>query len=157
MTRYIKLDKIESLPTDSVLDDIPKSLQDWVWEAYKKGIQEQIVANTIIIDKHFAKTNRILVGNLNIPPMICGLEIKLTEELPEGYNFALVEAPETERDRIIKKAKFDIASEIFEEIERIILDNTYPDFNREHKPVNIWKAKTGYDALDELKKKYMED
>jgi hypothetical protein len=47
-------------------------------------------------------------------------------------------------------------TEIFEKVEKIILDNTYPDFNREHKPVNIWKAKDGYDALDELKKKYTE-
>ena len=43
---------------------------------------------------------------------------------------------------------------IFKEIEKIILDNTYPDFNREHKAVNIWKATTGYDAFYELKKKY---
>ena len=51
----------------------------------------------------------------------------------------------------------EVAREIFEEIETIILDNTYPDFNREHKPVNIWKATTGYDAFYELKKKYTED
>lgn len=50
----------------------------------------------------------------------------------------------------------DIARGIFDEIEKIILDNTYPDFNREHKPVNIWKATTGYDAFYELKKKYTE-
>lgn len=47
-------------------------------------------------------------------------------------------------------------TEIFEKVEKIILDNTYPDFNREHKPVNIWKAKDGYDAFYELKKKYTE-
>lgn len=52
--------------------------------------------------------------------------------------------------------KTELASEIFAEIEKIILDNTYPDFDREHKPVNIWKAKTGYDAFYELKKKYTE-
>jgi hypothetical protein len=47
-------------------------------------------------------------------------------------------------------------TEIFEKVEKIILDNTYPDFNREHKPVNIWKAKDGYDAFYELKKEYTE-
>ena len=50
--------------------------------------------------------------------------------------------------------KVKVAREIFEEIEKVILDNTYPDFNREHKPVNVWKATTGYDAFYELKKKY---
>ena len=56
-----------------------------------------------------------------------------------------------------ESGKKEVAREIFEEIEKIILDNTYPDFNREHKPVNIWKATTGYDAFYELKKKYTEE
>ena len=50
--------------------------------------------------------------------------------------------------------KSEVAREIFEEIEKVILDNTYPDFNAKHKPVNVWKATTGYDAFYELKKKY---
>jgi fumarate hydratase class II len=50
----------------------------------------------------------------------------------------------------------DVAREIFEEIEKIICDNTYPDFNSEHKPINVWKSAIGYRALDELKKKYTE-
>ena len=58
------------------------------------------------------------------------------------------EAPEAD---VVPRAKIE---EIFKEIEKIILDNTYPDFNREHKPVNVWKATTGYDAFYELKKKY---
>lgn len=150
MTRYIKLDKIESLPTDSVLDDITKSLQDWVWEAYKKGIQEQIIANTILIDKHFAKTNRILVYNLDIPPMICGLEIKLTEELPDGYNFALVEALETERDRIIKNAKAEVAREIFEEIDKIRM------IERAARKRGVEDCYNSDSEYAELKKKYTE-
>lgn len=49
------------------------------------------------------------------------------------------------------------AREIFEEIEKIICANTYPDFDANHKPVNIWNACSGYDAIDELKKKYREE
>ena len=60
------------------------------------------------------------------------------------------------QDKVFK-VRLEVAREIFEEIEEIILDNTYPDFNREHKPVNIWKATTGYDAFYELKKKYTEE
>lgn len=143
----IKLDKIEPLPTDNAVDDIAKSLQEWMWEAHKKGIKEHIEANTVLIDKHFAKTNRIFVGNLNIPPMICGLEIKLTEELPDGYSFALVEAPETERERIIKNTTSEVASEIFTDIEGI--------FNRYCKDYKYSIADVLLD-IAEAKKKYME-
>lgn len=43
---------------------------------------------------------------------------------------------------------------IFAEVENIIIANTYPDFNSKGKPCNVWKPKSGYDALEELKKKY---
>ena len=57
----------------------------------------------------------------------------------------------------MEKQMIELALEIFEEIEKVILDNTYPDFDSKHKPVNVWKATTGYDAFYELKKKYTED
>ena len=152
MARYVKLDKIEPLPTDGVLDDITKSLQDWVWEAYKKGIKEQIVANTILIDKHFAKTNRIIVGNVDIPPMICGLEIKVTEELPDGYSFALVEAPKTERESIIEKAKTEVAREIFEEIERLITNECL--VIEDERGIRGYVDASVHYAIADLKKKY---
>ena len=158
MARYIKLDKVEPLPTDAVLDVATKSLQDFVWEAYEKAIKEQIVANTILIDKHFAKTNRILVDNLDIPPMICGLEIKLTEELPDGYNFALVEAPMTERKRIIKNAKAEVAREIFDEIESVLSRFAYPSLtalgNIKVITAEGWHIRA--DDYSTIKKKYTE-
>ena len=43
---------------------------------------------------------------------------------------------------------------IFDEVEKIILENTYPYFDKDGKACNIWKAKGGYDALEDLKKKY---
>ena len=57
----------------------------------------------------------------------------------------------------MEKQMIELALEIFEEIEKVILDNTYPDFDSKHKPVNVWKATAGYDAFYELKKKYTED
>ena len=48
----------------------------------------------------------------------------------------------------------EIAAEIIDAVEKIILENTYPSSDYNKKPVTIWKSKTGYDALDELKKKY---
>ena len=52
--------------------------------------------------------------------------------------------------------KSEVAREILAEVERIILDNTYPHFRKDGKPCIIWKPKEGYDALAELKKKYTE-
>lgn len=44
--------------------------------------------------------------------------------------------------------------EIIEAVKKIICDNTYPSFDHNGKPVNVWKAREGYDALDALKEKY---
>lgn len=54
----------------------------------------------------------------------------------------------------ISVAKEKQAKKILDEVERIILDNTYPDFDVKHKPINVWRAQEGYDSLAELKKEY---
>lgn len=46
--------------------------------------------------------------------------------------------------------------EIIEAVKQIICENTYPSFDKNGKPVNVWKAREGYDALDALKEKYKE-
>lgn len=37
-----------------------------------------------------------------------------------------------------------------EKLKQAICDHTYPDFDKAGKPVNVWKATTGYDVIDEL-------
>ena len=44
-----------------------------------------------------------------------------------------------------------------EKVEKIICDNTYPDFDKDGKAVNIWKAKEGYNAIDNLLKELVGD
>ena len=114
--------KVE-LTSDDIISESVKSLTDFIIEARKIALKEEIIANTVLIDETFAKVNDIhfVVGRdiLHIPPMICGLEVHLTDELPDGYDFALAEAPETERERIIRTAKAEVAREIFEEIGQI--------------------------------------
>lgn len=56
------------------------------------------------------------------------------------------------RDRI----KADTVRKMKERLAQAICDNTYPDFNKDGKPVNIWKATTGYDALDQITKEMLE-
>lgn len=121
-----------NLTSSDVISDTAKSLADLIFEARKTALKEEIRANTVLIDKTFAKVNDIhfLCGRdiLHIPPMICGLEVRLTDELPDGYDFALVEAPETERERIVRQAK----SEAIDDFVKRLLD-AFPECNRDNR------------------------
>lgn len=98
--------KLAELPADAVLD-----------EKSSYGIK----ANTVLIDRTFAKVNgfSFAIGRdiFNLPPMICGLEVHVTDELPERYSFAVFEAPKTERERLVRKAGREAT-------EKIIVDLT---------------------------------
>ena len=126
MAQYEKLELI----ADDVIDDVSKTLHQWIWDARQEAVKEGIKANTVIINKHFAKVNaHIFNGSVHdMPPMICGLEVRLSDELPEGYDFALCEAYETERERLIRNTKAEVAREIFSEIDRMCID-TFGNFN----------------------------
>lgn len=69
------------------------------------------------------------------------LKSLITQKEEEAYNRGYADAQSE-------------VNKIFEEIEKIILENTYPYFTKEGKPCNIWKPQSGYDALAELKKKF---
>ena len=144
MAQYEKLE----LTADDVIGDVNKTLHQWIWEAYKEAAKEDIKANTVIINKHFAKVNAHIFNFngrvLDMPPMICGLEVRLSEEFPEGYDFALCEAYETERDRLIRNTKAEVARGIFEEIEKVLTDNE----------VYFRQTDEMREAFYELKKKY---
>lgn len=43
--------------------------------------------------------------------------------------------------------------EFAEKLKQAICDNTYPYFDKDGKPVNIWNT-DGFDKIDELLKKY---
>lgn len=153
--------KVE-LTSNDVISDTVKSLVDFILEARKNALKENIRANTVLLDETFAKVNDIhfVVGRdiLHIPPMICGLEVRLTDELPDGYDFALVEAPETERERIVRTAKTEVAREIFEEIEKILNESRQGEYSKEFGFLNR-VSYNGYvlgKGLAELKEKYTE-
>lgn len=107
--------KIE-LSADDVIGEAQKTLLDLVREAHIKAMQEGIQANTVLLSEHFAKVNGFpfVSGNtfIDIPPMICGLEVRVTNELPEKYDFAVVEAPMTERERLIRETEERVKDEI---------------------------------------------
>lgn len=72
------------------------SFVDRVREAYNCAIREGIEVNSIIINKNIVKVpatwiRRPYGGAIELPPMVCGLNVYLTEdELPKTYSFALV-------------------------------------------------------------------
>lgn len=78
-------------------------------EAIKKGIK----ANTVIINDKIGYVKSFLLGRNSIfPPMICGLEAEITDELPEYYDFLIYENPVTKMDRLISDIRKETAREI---------------------------------------------
>jgi hypothetical protein len=111
--------------TDTITDkddlEIGKSFREMAMEAVKHAFKEGIKANSIIINKDFVRVKKAWINNgfsySELPDMICGLEVYLTDdELPDNYSFAVVEKPQTERERLIKKTKSDTAREIYKEL-----------------------------------------
>ena len=109
---------------DCVIQEASKTISDYIFEAKKKALQDGIMANTVVLSKHIAKVNAFdfCYGDmvLHLPPMICGLEVILSDELPEKYDFAVVEAPETVRDRIVRQAKAEAVTDVLEKISQEI-------------------------------------
>lgn len=124
----IKLPSADFVTVNDVLEEPAKSLADILAEAYMKALKEDIKANTVIIDEHFAKVNAFsfVFGRdvMHLPPMICGLEIQVSGELPDGYDFAVLEVPETERDRLVRKTRAEVIDEFAGELKEY-LDDTY--------------------------------
>jgi hypothetical protein len=90
--------------TDADLLDAKISLEDLIWDAHKTALHNGIRANTVMINKRLAKTSAFVQsfggGVMDIPPMICGLEAYVTDEIPNEFAFCLAEAPETKSEKI---------------------------------------------------------
>lgn len=84
--------------------------------AYKQHIR----ANAIIINENFVSVPSILVGNVEYPPMICGLEMHYTRaELPDNTMFAVFEVRETEREKAIRLAKEEVVRKVKKYIDEL--------------------------------------
>ena len=97
-------------------EDLDK-MEPWDWvsaikEAKEEAVKEGIKANRILINSNsrlmkinpFALMYTPQMGCL-YPPMICGLEVFLSLDMPEEFAFAITEAPKTERERLIEDLK----------------------------------------------------
>lgn len=50
----------------------------------------------------------------------------------------------------------DVVKDFAEKLKQAICDNTYPDFDKDGKPVIIWNT-DGFDKIDELLKEYCDE
>lgn len=81
-------------------------------QAESEALKNNIQANTVILNnKKFGKVKPFYAAQGALPPMICGLEINLSNELPEGYDFLIYESPITERERLISDTRKETARE----------------------------------------------
>ncbi len=146
------------------MDDKKVELHDidlisYVAEANRRAMQEGIKANSIMINERLIKTKPFIRQLFNsvitqIPPMICGLEAYITKELLNDYAFAVLEKPQTERDKIVEQTKKDtvreFVSKIDEEIKHRTIVNDYsPDFD-EMQDI-IYQTAKEYGVEDERK------
>lgn len=115
--KYIppKMPKVEN---PCVLKNDICDLYAEIEKAKIEAIKNNIKANSIIINTNLVEVPKLLlnmgVGCVELPPMICGLETHFTDkELPDEYNFAIMEAPQTEREKLIKGIRELAARELF--------------------------------------------
>lgn len=91
-------------------------------EARTLALQEGIKANTVLINEKYAKVNAFPYLGGIFPAMICGLEVYNTDELPDGYAFAVVQAPQTARELYEVQIRNKISKDLLQELYKKIKD-----------------------------------
>lgn len=72
-----------------------KEFIEKIEESQKLAIKEGIEANAIFINPNMVKVPQLYLTTNNpksvigSPPMICGLEIHVVDDLPDNYTFAI--------------------------------------------------------------------
>ena len=92
---------------------------------------------TIYVDEHLFEENKQYKS--------CNIEFDPWGSAYDGLKF-----------RSIEEFKAKIIKDTAEKLKQAIVDNTYPYFDKDGKAVNIWKATTGFDSIDEILKEIME-
>lgn len=91
--------------------DLGKSLPELIWEAQLEATKNNIRANTVVISKRLAKVNRFVqtfdfgISYKEFPPLVCGLEAYITDEMPDELGFGLLEAPTTQREQVFEDGR----------------------------------------------------
>ena len=115
-------------------DNERKGFFEAVREAYEFALREGIRANTLLIDKNFAKVSGVHMAfqgacgmhGVSLPPMILGLETRIAP-LPKGFGFAVTEVIKTERDKLYAKAKAAGRREVIEQLKEFLFEREDED------------------------------
>lgn len=135
--KEIASDNVEELCeefSDGTDDGERKVFFEAVREAYEFALQEGIRANTVLIDKGFAKVSGVHmafqgacgVQGVSLPPMILGLEARIAP-LPAGYGFVVTEVTQTERDKLYAEAKAEGRREVIEQLKEFLFEREDED------------------------------
>lgn len=117
---------VREITDDDVIGDAAKMLENFIYDAYKVALHEDIKANSVMINKRFVKVNRFSCSFFDnsyneFPPLICGLEAYVTDELPDEYAFAVVEAPTTQREAVFEEGRKTGYMEAMNKIRELLL------------------------------------
>ena len=127
---------------------IPENAVVLTREAYNK--LEKKIAD-LSYDAHFHKQQEERIVDLQYDKFELKQEIsekdnkiKLLEETIECIKFN------------VNFTRKETAEKFAEMVSQVIVENTYPYFDKDGKPVNIWNAVLGFDKIDEIAKKIAE-
>lgn len=137
-----------------------KSLTEYIFEARQAALKEDIKANTVMISKRLAKVNRFVQSFVpssyaEFPPLICGLEAYVTDEMPKEFAFGLVEAPMTQREAVFEDGRKTGYRQGYKECAREIFEVL--DKYAENTNFFTGKFEVYIKTYLELKKKYVEE
>ena len=103
----------------------------------------------------------ILLEDRNCGVHLLKNALSLIKELTEENERLIGAVKQYEEERkyhfeMSRKLNADTVRKMQERLKQAICDNTYPDFNKDGKPINVWKATTGYDVIDQIAKEMVE-
>ena len=113
-------------------------------------------AYTILNAELKERKNELQEANEELGQYCKELEKAFNEQMNFYCSFTKSKTQNCPIDDEVTKAKADTVRKMQERLKQAICDNTYPDFNGEGKPINVWKATTGYDLIDQIAKELLE-
>ena len=115
--------------TEKIVSDLAKKIAD----AYNEALKNKIEANTVLINKKYAKTNHIICagpgnGYFDLPPMLCGLRVEFSD-LPEKFAFVIakmnIKTADELREEVRKETAREILDKVYESVEKARLESEY--------------------------------
>lgn len=122
-------------------------------EKQKEVIDKYAVINRLN-EQDIADLNKMLEQKVEVVYEDFMKDYKCLKEELEGlydeYEELKAEIERLQNEIILKNAALLSIKDMAKGLPQLICDHCFPSFDLEGRPVNIWKAKEGYDAVDAL-------